>query len=180
MHLTHATDSNIDNERAKVVNDLWLTGCVDGGSLIPRDSLKVQAESASPIVTDSDIAVVRLNDCEAARFAPEQQGAPQQSRAEEVLLALGDDIARSNPISVGFNLIKSFEASQSNSREFTTFQAFNSQPKPRTEAVASYRWRRPSIVGGSVEIPAVLAQQSGALDVSAKHAIDKASSKPLN
>ena len=39
-HLTHATDRTIDNERAKVVNDLAFTGCVDSGSLVSRTFLK--------------------------------------------------------------------------------------------------------------------------------------------
>lgn len=38
MHLTHATDPLIDNERAKVLNDLALTGCLDAATLITRNS----------------------------------------------------------------------------------------------------------------------------------------------
>jgi hypothetical protein len=65
MHWTHSTASKIDNERAKVVNDLAFTGCLDAAGLVPRDSraLLQDLKGERSILTDTDIAVVRLNSC---------------------------------------------------------------------------------------------------------------------
>ena len=38
MHLTHATDPLIDNERTKVLNDVAFTGCLDAATVMARDS----------------------------------------------------------------------------------------------------------------------------------------------
>jgi hypothetical protein len=107
-HLTHATDRNIDNERAKVVNDLAFTGCIDKGTLIPRASLKPAQEFGSSIVTDGDIAVLQLNSCLEPRGMPSDPPKPPPVRAIRMAVAVGLDIARSNPVSVGFALTKSF------------------------------------------------------------------------
>ena len=44
-HWTHSTDPNIDSERAKVVNDLAFTGCVDAAGLLPRTPADLCAKS---------------------------------------------------------------------------------------------------------------------------------------
>jgi hypothetical protein len=64
-HWTHSTAPNIDNERAKVVNDLAFTECLDGAGLVSREpSDPVQGpKDERLILTDTDIAVVRLNGC---------------------------------------------------------------------------------------------------------------------
>jgi hypothetical protein len=64
-HWTHSTDRNIDSERAKVVNDLVFTGCVNAAGLLPRASadLLQDPKAKYPILTDGDVAVVQLNDC---------------------------------------------------------------------------------------------------------------------
>ncbi len=64
-HWTHSTAPKIDDERAKVVNDLAFTGCLDSAGLVARDSrdLLQDAKGGRLILTDTDIAVVRLNDC---------------------------------------------------------------------------------------------------------------------
>lgn len=100
MHLTHATDRRVDNERAKVVNDLVFTGCVDAGALLPRPGLKTVTDTTS-IVTDGDVAVLRLNGCEQARTMPERLQVARPNRAVRSLLAVAKDVARSNPITVG-------------------------------------------------------------------------------
>jgi hypothetical protein len=105
--MTHATDGGIDNERAKVVNDLAFTGCIDHGALIPRDSLKPDDRLGSSIQTDGDIAVIDLNACETPRGMPADPQKPVPVRAIRVAMAIGIDIARSNPVSVGYALTKS-------------------------------------------------------------------------
>jgi hypothetical protein len=107
MHLSHATDSHIDNERAKVVNDLVFTGCVDKGALIPRATLKPAQEYGNSILTDGDIAVLQLNACNDPRLMPSHPQTPRPVRAIRAIVAVGEDIARSNPISVGYAMAKS-------------------------------------------------------------------------
>jgi LssY-like putative type I secretion system component LssY/outer membrane protein with beta-barrel domain len=62
----HLIDTNIDNERAKVVNDLIYTGCVTGVQLVTRPWLPKDAKNGTgeELVTDGRIAILRLNDCE--------------------------------------------------------------------------------------------------------------------
>ncbi len=69
MHWTHSTSPNIDVERAKVVNDLAFTGCLDAAGLVPRSSpeLRQHPKGERVIVTDTDIAVARLNACKAPK-----------------------------------------------------------------------------------------------------------------
>ncbi|SEB89397.1 Outer membrane protein beta-barrel domain-containing protein [Terriglobus roseus] len=68
----HQIDHNIDHERAKVVNDLMLTGCVTGLNLVARSWLPkdIKNGTGEEIVTDDRMAVVRLNDCEAPLNVP--------------------------------------------------------------------------------------------------------------
>lgn len=63
----HLIDSNIDNERAKVVNDLLLTGCVTGVQLVSRSWVPRDAKNSTneALITDGKIAVIQLNNCNA-------------------------------------------------------------------------------------------------------------------
>jgi uncharacterized protein YjlB len=106
LHITHDTDRDIDNERAKVVNDLAFTECIDRGALIPRVSLKAVQEDAHSIVTDGDVAVLELNACDSPRSMPSDPQTPRRIRAIRAAAAVGEDIARSNPVSVGYAMTK--------------------------------------------------------------------------
>lgn len=61
----HLIDSNIDNERAKVVDDLIYTGCVSAVQLVARPWVPMDAKNGTgeELVTDGKIAVLRLNEC---------------------------------------------------------------------------------------------------------------------
>ena len=107
LHITHATDPDIDNERAKIVNDLAFTGCIDRGALIPRVSLKTVQEDARSIVTDGDVAVLELNGCDSPRSMPSDPQAARRIRAIRAAVAVSEDIVRSNPVSVGYAMTKS-------------------------------------------------------------------------
>jgi hypothetical protein len=107
FHITHGTDRDIDNERAKVVNDLAFTGCIDRGALIPRVYLKAVDEDAHSILTDGDVAVVQLNTCNSPQLTPSDPQMPRPVRPIRAALAVSEDIARSNPISVGYAMTKS-------------------------------------------------------------------------
>jgi LssY-like putative type I secretion system component LssY len=63
-HWTHSSDPRIDNERAKVVDDLAFTGCLNRAELLTRNSpYLLEYTKARSILTDGQIAVLRLNDC---------------------------------------------------------------------------------------------------------------------
>jgi hypothetical protein len=61
-HWTHSIDPRIDNERAKVVDDLAFTGCLDRAALLARNApeLLQDPKAAHTILTDGDIAVLRF------------------------------------------------------------------------------------------------------------------------
>jgi hypothetical protein len=61
----HLIDTHIDNERAKVVNDLIFTGCVSGVQLVTRPWIPKDAKNGTgeDIITDGRVAVLELNDC---------------------------------------------------------------------------------------------------------------------
>lgn len=56
----HLIDSNIDNERAKVVDDLLLTGCVTGVQMVSRPWVPMDAKNGTneALITDGKIAVI--------------------------------------------------------------------------------------------------------------------------
>ena len=64
-HWTHSSDPRIDNERAKVVDDLAFTGCLDRAELLTRNlpDLLEHTKAARSILTDGQIVLLRLTDC---------------------------------------------------------------------------------------------------------------------
>ena len=161
MHVTHATDPDIDNERAKVVNDLWFTGCLDAASLVSRESLKLVDQDRRSILTDSGIAVLRLNDCRDPQAPPSEVAKPGQqprSRIVQALAAVGTDIARSNPISLAYNATKSLP----NNTEVRNGElGFLSESRPRrraapaiaSDSVKRYSRRRLSVIDAGTQAP---------------------------
>jgi hypothetical protein len=135
MHPTHAIDDEIDNERAKVINDLWFTGCADEATLLPRKVLRPIAEQNTPISTDGDVAVLRLKHCNAALTF---QTAPVTAHMRTVqgLRALEDDVLRANPLTVGVTIARSVRGIM--------------RPKSRTYGNLD-RERRPSVIDKSSE-----------------------------
>ena len=153
MHLTHATDPEIDNERAKVVNDLWLTGCVASASLIDRKALKVMVVNGAAIQTDGRVAALRLNDCLVPAALPginANRRKQARSRFIQVARAVGIDIARSNPASLSYNAIKSISNdSVPQGQGFVALQNTTGSEKPATsatESVQHYSRQRSSVI----------------------------------
>jgi LssY-like putative type I secretion system component LssY len=110
-HWTHSTDPNIDNEQAKVVNDLVFTGCVSSAGLLPRAStdLVQDPKAEYPIVTDRDVAVVQLNDCIHPNLMAgvnETSGLHRRGRLARALTAFRDDLVRSNIVFTTYNTVK--------------------------------------------------------------------------
>jgi LssY C-terminus len=149
MHLTHATDPLIDNERAKVLNDLAFTGCLDAASLMPRDSSDATHQDGS-IRTDGKIAVLRINDCREPRRMPTQSaqtGPRGRKRSAQALLALRNDLIRTNPISLAYSTIRALRAN-TDSQADGPLVTFNSNRR-KTDASASNMpsaWMRPIVV----------------------------------
>ncbi len=104
----HLIDSNIDNERAKVVNDLLLTGCVTGVQLVSRPWVPMDAKNGTneALITDGKIAVIRLNDCHkpADDFANDQptplpvHGNALDRSTRQTVLTLRNNIVRENVV----------------------------------------------------------------------------------
>jgi hypothetical protein len=82
MQFIHHVDSDIDNERAMVVRDLTLAGCVDTVHLARRPGMPHSVENATgdELRTDAAIAVVQLKDCENPIFEINSEVAELASR----------------------------------------------------------------------------------------------------
>ncbi len=105
----HVINEKIDEERGKVVNDLTLTGCVDGVTYVERPWVPRDAQNATgdTLRTDGRIAVLRLNDCVKPRRADAEDTSKDLSRMREsayvrplrsTILTLRNDLLRGNAI----------------------------------------------------------------------------------
>ena len=101
----HLIDSHIDNERAKVVNDLIFTGCVSNVQLVARPWIPKGAKNGTgeDLITDGRIAVLQLNECLIGQDTIEEAGNTLRvhgNRAERVsrqtTLTLKNNILRDN------------------------------------------------------------------------------------
>jgi LssY C-terminus len=133
VHWTHSTDPNIDSERAKVVNDLVFTGCVDAAGLLPRTStdLAQDPKAQRPIVTDGDVAAVRLNDCIHPHLMAGEgnmSGLHERGRLAHTLTAFRDDLVRSN---IFFTTCNTFRFLTKHKAEPTTVNVPSSNADPR-------------------------------------------------
>jgi opacity protein-like surface antigen len=101
----HLIDTHIDNERAKVVNDLIFTGCVSNVQLVARPWIPKDAKNGTgeDLITDERIAVLQLNDCKGSQQATEVEASTlpvHGNRADRVtrqtVLTLKNNILRDN------------------------------------------------------------------------------------
>ena len=153
MLVNHASDPNIDNERAKVVNDLALTGCLDSASVISRDNLHIENDGVRSIVTDGKIAALRLNDCRNPKNVVLGDRHPVTSRIAHISAVIARDIMRSNPLSLALNtsnMILNREDAHIKKLQTGALEAKNHQRRkvPSGEPLLSSRWKRPSVVPG--------------------------------
>ncbi|WP_321477602.1 LssY C-terminal domain-containing protein [uncultured Paludibaculum sp.] len=104
--LIHVVDRNIDNERAKIVNDLAFTGCVDAAELIERPWVPQTTKNYTGEVleTDGAVAVLEINPCRTP-LRTLDPGAPLrvsggrlQRVGRQVMLTAGNDFTFNNPI----------------------------------------------------------------------------------
>ena len=102
----HVIDENIDNERAKVVNDLVLTGCVEAIETRTRPwvPLDLRNGTGQRLETDRAVAVLRLNSCQSPRrfdqnfmaAAGPYRGPLIERGFRQAFLTVRDDVLRGN------------------------------------------------------------------------------------
>jgi hypothetical protein len=102
----HLIDTHIDNERAKVVNDMIFTGCVTGVQLVSRPWVPQDAKNGTDeaLITDGKIAVLQLNDClDPVEEPTAEDGTPLRIHGNELdrttrqtVLTLRNNILRDN------------------------------------------------------------------------------------
>ncbi len=149
----HASDRNIDNERAKVIDDLALTGCVESASLLARSNLRLQMVDKHAIVTDGKIGVLRMTDCyHPAHEFPRQQRKAIASRFGHGLTIVAKDFVRSNPVTLLYGAA-SMLLSHSDGSKTVQAQSSQSEQKPSVGLVRA-AWKRP-VAMGSVAEPAI-------------------------
>lgn len=111
----HLIDTNIDNERAKVVNDLIFTGCVDAVQLVQRPWLPRDAKNGTgeELHTDAAIAVLQLNDCGSPQPADVALEAPTpvrgnmaQRATRQTVLTLKNNLYQQNVIYMSYGGIR--------------------------------------------------------------------------
>jgi LssY-like putative type I secretion system component LssY len=110
-HWTHSSDPKIDNERAKVVDDLAFTGCIDRAALLTRNSqeLPQDLKAAHSILTDGDIAILRFNHCGGPKTMVGVDTASSshfRGRLSRVFIALRNDLGTSNILFTTWNTLK--------------------------------------------------------------------------
>lgn len=106
MKIMHVIDRNIDNERAKIVNDLVFTGCVDAAELIDRPWVPhaMKNSSGEEMTTDGRVLVIELNPCRSPRIIQIDdaqlriRGNIWQRIPRQVFLTVRNDFTRNNPI----------------------------------------------------------------------------------
>jgi hypothetical protein len=127
-HWTHYTDPNIDNERAKIVNDLAFTGCITAVGLLHRPSTELVQDPKTdrPILTDRDVAAIQLNDCIHPNLMPgvsELSATPRRGRLGRALHAFRDDLVGSNILFTTYNTLKLLKKHKSESTSVETRSA---------------------------------------------------------
>lgn len=112
----HVIDTLIDNERAKIVNDLVYTGCVDAAELMPRPWVPLDARNATgeALITDGRVAILQLNRCEHPRGPVDLEARPDipatgkagERGVRQSVLTLRNDLYRGNLVYQGYEGVK--------------------------------------------------------------------------
>lgn len=108
----HVIDTDIDNERAKIIDDLIFTGCVDAAELFPRPWVPPGSSNATgeALHTDRRVAVLEMNDCLHPHEPVDLQAPPDQRATGNTVergfrqgfLVTRNDIYRGNLIYQGY------------------------------------------------------------------------------
>lgn len=161
--ITHKIDGNIDDERAKVVNDLSFTGCIDGSEWVERPWIQhgLINGSGQKIESDRAIAVMKLNDCESPFDGGVNRAAPAPSRGSlfergvrQAVLRVRNDLIRGNIAWTGASI--AFKMAQMMSKKPPVIPETYVRDTQLAEAVAPARESNESQDGNSLiaELPA--------------------------
>jgi hypothetical protein len=112
--LVHNIDPDIDEERAKVVRDLKMAGCVQSVRLVERPGVSHDLLNANgdPMKTDGRVALILLKDCSeasqttTAKFKPGNKAFRYLRRQ---VLTFRSDIWRANIIYGTYDLVRMLE-----------------------------------------------------------------------
>jgi len=112
QRFVHHIQANIDEERAKVIRDLRLAGCVESVYLAPRPDVPQRTANATDeaVSTDGELAVVRLKDCPSDAGTTPQQNAQTRPGnrvfryVRSQILIFRSDIWRANIIYGAYDL----------------------------------------------------------------------------
>ncbi len=111
----HLIDTNIDNERAKVVNDLLFTGCVDAVQLVARPWLPKDAKNGTgeELKTDGAIAILQFNDCadpegpvDYSTDGVKTGGNRGQRATRQTVLTIKNNLIQQNVVVMGYQGVK--------------------------------------------------------------------------
>ncbi len=145
MHLTHATDPFIDNERNKVINDLAFTGCLSSASFVDRNVVYSQTPAIS---TDGRIAVLRIGDCQKSPALPAERSAGwfgYRSRPAQIIVALRNDLIRMNPAFLIYQSCKLLWVHETSLEESGSGMLPRPKAEPQASGIAD-TWVRPSVL----------------------------------
>lgn len=156
----HVIDQQIDNERAKVVNDLLFTGCVNAAEMMERPWLPEEAGNATgqPLFTDRAVAILHFSDCDSPRDSRETVQEPpgpyRGNRAmrisRQTLLVLRNDLYRGNIVYQGVSaaiLFQQYLRNRNRTRSERPERELALEAQPDTDIdvpVAGFLPRRPA------------------------------------
>jgi opacity protein-like surface antigen len=166
----HLIDSHIDNERAKVVNDLIFTGCVSNVQLVARSWIPKDAKNGTgeDLITDGRIAVLQLNECRIGQNTIEEAGNTLRvhgNRAERVsrqtTLTLKNNILRDNVGVMAYSGIR------------TGISEFRKKDTPRSQRIMDIEGDEYTI-NGKTGLKTDYAVESSAIASNGRQTIDQA------
>jgi hypothetical protein len=106
--ITHVSSPKIDNERAKVANDLAFTGCVQGASVLPREDFTSDPRSTRMVATDGNVGVLRMGTCtEPVETAPTHVLSARE-HFMKVVSGISMDTIRANPLTAALTTARAF------------------------------------------------------------------------
>jgi len=137
-HWTHLINSDIDNERAKIVDDLSFTGCVDAASVVPRTLSPFHtAKGDAPLKTDGNVVVLRLNDCQTPKrmvLAEDNASSGGRGLGMRTFVSIRNDLVKANFLFTTYATFRLL-ASRSDPQE-------SKQTQEQSKVLADSTWRR--------------------------------------
>ena len=126
----HLIDSHIDNERAKVVNDLIFTGCVSNVQLVARSWIPKDAKNGTgeDLITDGRIAVLQLNECLIAQNTIEEAGNTLRVHGNRV-----ERVSRQTTLTLKNNILRDNVGVMAYSGIRTGISEFKKKDTPRSQ-----------------------------------------------